>query len=407
MNMDDQLRMKGLASRPVIPGDYGGGQGPRASAERFVRARLERDKEEAMRDVDRTLEGNARIKVVGIGGGGSNAVNRMIRSKLRGVEFIAINTDLQALAHSEAQTKMNIGKKLTRGLGAGGNPTIGREAAEESQQELSELLSGADMVFLTAGMGGGTGSGAAPVIAEIARNNGALTIGVVTKPFAFEGTRRRSIAEEAALTLKEKVDTLIIIPNQRLLDVTDKKVPFTEALKIADDVLRQGVQGISDLIVQPGLINLDFADVKAVMSGQGAALMGIGFGSGDQRAADAARDAVASPLLETSIDGARGILLNITGGTDLTLHEVNEAAEIVRGSADKDANIIFGTVIDEKMSGEVKITVVATGFTGGIESMGEADEDYARPAPVEEQVPAYRGFDPSNLDIPAFLRSRR
>jgi cell division protein FtsZ len=406
MNIDDQLRMKGLASRPVIPGDYGGGLGPRVSAERFVRARLERDKEEAMRDVDRTLEGNARIKVVGIGGGGSNAVNRMIRSKLRGVEFIAINTDLQALAHSEAQTKMNIGKKLTRGLGAGGNPTIGREAAEESQQELSELLQGADMVFLTAGMGGGTGSGAAPVVAEIARNNGALTIGVVTKPFTFEGTRRRAIAEEASTTLREKVDTLIIIPNQRLLDVTDKKVPFTEALKIADDVLRQGVQGISDLIVQPGLINLDFADVKAVMSGQGAALMGIGFGSGDQRASDAARDAVASPLLETSIDGARGILFNITGGTDLTLHEVNEAAEIVRAAADKDANIIFGTVIDEKMSGEIKITVVATGFVTGSETSREIDEQYSRPAPVEE-VPAYKGFDPSNLDIPAFLRGRR
>ena len=407
MDMDDQLRMKGLASKPVIPGDYAEGQGSRSYAARFMRARLERDKEDgSMREVDRTLEGNARIKVVGIGGGGSNAVNRMIRSKLRGVEFIAINTDLQALAHSEAQTKMNIGKKLTRGLGAGGNPTIGREAAEESQQELSELLQGADMVFLTAGMGGGTGSGAAPVVAEIARNNGALTIGVVTKPFTFEGTRRRAIAEEAAMTLKEKVDTLIIIPNQRLLDVTDKKVPFTEALKIADDVLRQGVQGISDLIVQPGLINLDFADVKAVMSGQGAALMGIGFGSGDQRAADAARDAVASPLLETSIDGARGILFNITGGTDLTLHEVNEAAEIVRASADKDANIIFGTVIDEKMSGEVKITVVATGFVGGMESDRDLVEEFTRPAPVEE-VPAYRGFDPSNLDIPAFLRGRR
>ncbi len=407
MDYDEQQRLKGMAHKPVIPGDYAEGQGTRSYAARFMRARLERDKEETtMREVDKTLEGNARIKVVGIGGGGSNAVNRMIRSKLRGVEFIAINTDLQALGHSEAQTKMNIGKKLTRGLGAGGNPTIGREAAEESQQELSELLQGADMVFLTAGMGGGTGSGAAPVVAEIARNNGALTIGVVTKPFTFEGTRRRAIAEEAAKTLKEKVDTLIIIPNQRLLDVTDKKVPFTEALKIADDVLRQGVQGISDLIVQPGLINLDFADVKAVMSGQGAALMGIGFGSGDQRAADAARDAVASPLLETSIDGARGILFNITGGTDLTLHEVNEAAEIVRASADKDANIIFGTVIDEKMSGEVKITVVATGFIGGVEGEREAEEQYTRPAPVEE-VPAYRGFDPSNLDIPAFLRGRR
>ena len=408
MDIDDQLRMKGLSSqRPANSMNYSGGQDMRPPAERFVRARLERDKEEGrMRETDRTLEGNARIKVVGIGGGGSNAVNRMIRSKLRGVEFIAINTDLQALAHSEAQTKMNIGKKLTRGLGAGGNPTIGREAAEESQQELSELLQGADMVFLTAGMGGGTGSGAAPVVAEIARNNGALTIGVVTKPFTFEGTRRRAIAEESATTLREKVDTLIIIPNQRLLDVTDKKVPFTEALKIADDVLRQGVQGISDLIVQPGLINLDFADVKAVMSGQGAALMGIGFGSGDQRAADAARDAVASPLLETSIDGARGILFNITGGTDLTLHEVNEAAEIVRAAADKDANIIFGTVIDEKMSGEIKITVVATGFVTGTESDREIVEQYTRPAPVEE-VPAYKGFDPANLDIPAFLRGRR
>jgi len=394
MDMDDQLRMKGLASPPVIPGDYGGGQGPRVSAERFVRARLERDKEDGrMREADRTLEGNARIKVVGIGGGGSNAVNRMIRSKLRGVEFIAINTDLQALAHSEAQTKMNIGKKLTRGLGAGGNPTIGREAAEESQQELTELLSGADMVFLTAGMGGGTGSGAAPVVAEIARNNGALTIGVVTKPFTFEGTRRRAIAEESATTLREKVDTLIIIPNQRLLDVTDKKVPFTEALKIADDVLRQGVQGISDLIVQPGLINLDFADVKAVMSGQGAALMGIGFGSGDQRAADAARDAVASPLLETSIDGARGILFNITGGTDLTLHEVNEAAEIVRAAADKDANIIFGTVIDEKMSGEIKITVVATGFVSGAES-GRRDGGAVHPSGSGRRGSCLQGVRP-------------
>jgi len=392
MNLDDQLRMKGLTSRP--PSD------------RFVRARLERGKEEErMRDLDRTLEGNARIKVVGIGGGGSNAVNRMIRSKLRGVEFIAINTDLQALSHSEAETKINIGKKLTRGLGAGGNPTIGREAAEESQQELAELLQGADMVFLTAGMGGGTGTGAAPVVAEVARNSGALTIGVVTKPFVFEGTRRRQLAEEGVTRLREKVDTLITIPNQRLLDVTDKKVPFTEALKIADDVLRQGVQGISDLIVQAGLINLDFADVKTVMSGQGAALMGIGFGSGDQRAADAARDAVASPLLETSIEGASGILWNITGGPDLTLHEVNEAAEIVRASADRDANIIFGAVIDDRMAGEVKITVVATGFTLGAESTEELLEPQR--APVEEPTPHFKGFESVNLDIPAFLRGRR
>jgi cell division protein FtsZ len=392
MDFDDQVRMKGFVSRPP--------------AERFVRARLDRDKEDGrMRDAAETLEGNARIKVVGVGGGGSNAVNRMIRSKLRGVEFIAINTDLQALAKSEAEIKVNIGKKLTRGLGAGGNPTIGREAAEESQQELTELLRGADMVFLTAGMGGGTGTGAAPVIAEVARNNGALTIGVVTKPFTFEGTRRRQLAEEGVARLREKVDSLITIPNQRLLDVTDKKVPFTEALKIADDVLRQGVQGISDLIVMPGLINLDFADVKAVMSGQGASLMGIGFGSGDQRASDAARDAVASPLLETSIDGARGILLNVTGGPDMTLHEVNEAAEIVRASADRDANIIFGTVIDEKMVGEIKITVVATGFGTSNEITIETDEPYL--APVNEPTPIFRGFDASNLDIPAFLRGRR
>jgi cell division protein FtsZ len=387
--MDDPLRTKGPGSRPP--------------AERFFRARLDREREDvAPHEIDRTLEGNARIKVVGVGGGGSNAVNRMIRSRLRGVEFIAINTDLQALSYSEAQVKLNIGKKLTRGLGAGGNPTVGRDAAEESRQELTELLHGADMVFLTAGMGGGTGSGAAPVIAEIARASGALTIGVVTKPFAFEGTRRRTVAEEASDTLKDRVDTLIIIPNQRLLDVTDRRVPFTEALKIADDVLRQGVQGISDLIVQPGLINLDFADVRAVMSGQGAALMGIGFGSGDQRAADAARDAVASPLLETSIDGARGILLNITGGLDLTLYEVNEAAEIVRSSADKDANIIFGTVIDEKMSGEIKITVVATGFIGGELSV-DVNGHYERRTSED----GHRSFDPSNLDIPAFLRGRR
>ena len=391
INTEHQRRAKGLSSRP---------------AERFVRARLEREKEDdRMRNVDQTLEGTARIKVVGIGGGGSNAVNRMIRSRLRGVEFIALNTDLQALAHSEAEIRVNIGKKLTRGLGAGGNPTIGREAAEESQQELMELLRGADMVFLTAGMGGGTGTGAAPVVADVARANGALTIGVVTKPFVFEGSRRRTAAEEGVTRLREKVDTLIVIPNQRLLDVTDRKVPLTEALKIADDVLRQGVQGISDLIVNPGLINLDFADVKTVMLGQGAALMGIGFGSGDQRAADAARDAVASPLLETSIEGARGVLLNITGGPDLTLHEVSEAAEVVRASADGDANIIFGAVIDDRMSGEVKITVIATGFVARSELPGEIEEPQASPA-VQDAPPA-QGFDPFNLDIPAFLRGRR
>ncbi|HEV1997609.1 MAG TPA: cell division protein FtsZ, partial [Candidatus Dormibacteraeota bacterium] len=262
------------------------------------------------REFDRTIDGNARIKVVGVGGAGGNAVNRMIRSKLRGVEFVAVNTDLQALGNSEAHVKLNIGKKLTRGLGSGGDPTKGQEAAEESRQELTELLKDCDMVFITAGMGGGTGTGAAPVVAEIARMAGALTIGVVTKPFTFEGARRKLAAEEGIKLLHDKVDTLITVPNQRLLEVVDKKTPMAEAFKIADDVLRQGVQGISDLIVFPGLINLDFADVKTIMSNQGAALMGIGFGTGDNRAVDAAKNAISSPLLETTIEGAKGILLN-------------------------------------------------------------------------------------------------
>src|SRR5438105_6242332 len=389
MNMDDQLRMKGLASRPVIPGDYGGGQGPRVSAERFVRARLERDKEEAMPELDRTLEGNARIKVVGVGGGGSNAVNRMIRSKLRGVEFIAVNTDLQALNSSDAQVKMHVGRKLTRGLGAGGDPTKGADAAEESRPELEKLLHDCDMVFVTAGMGGGTGTGAAPVIAEIARSSGALTIGVVTKPFRFEGVKRQKAAEEGTAQLQSRVDTLITIPNERLMQVIDKKTPIADAFRIADDVLRQGVQGISDLITYPGLINLDFADVKAIMSGQGQALMGIGFGSGDTRAADAARDAVASPLLETTIAGAKGILLNVTGGPDLTLYEVNEAAQLVSESADPDAHIIFGTVIDEHMKGEVKITVIATGFTGQIDVLGTLAYEPAARSVVEQRQPTF------------------
>jgi cell division protein FtsZ len=357
-------------------------------------------------ELDRTLEGNARIKVVGVGGGGSNAVNRMIRSKLRGVEFVAINTDLQALNNSEAQVKMHIGRKLTRGLGAGGNPTVGAEAAEESREELSKLLHDCDMVFVTAGMGGGTGTGAAPIVAEIARQLGALTIGVVTKPFRFEGVKRQKSAEEGIVGLQQRVDTLITIPNERLMAVVDKKTPITDAFKIADDVLRQGVQGISDLIVFPGLINLDFADVKAIMSGQGAALMGIGFGSGDTRAADAARDAVASPLLETTIAGAKGILLNITGGPDLTLHEVNEAAQMVAESADPEAQIIFGTVIDERLQGEVKVTVIATGFTGMIDVHGTvAYEPVIRP--VQERVPSYSTLRADDLDIPAFLRDRR
>jgi cell division protein FtsZ len=369
--------------------------------------------ESAMADLDRTLEGHARIRVVGVGGGGSNAVNRMLRSNLKGVEFIAVNTDHQALQQSGAQRKLRIGAKLTRGLGAGGDPDKGRQAAEESREELAKAVADSDMVFVTAGMGGGTGTGAAPVVAEIARETGALTIGVVTKPFRFEGLRRQKIAEEGIVSLQERVDTLITIPNERLMQVVDKKTTITDSFKVADDVLRQGVQGISDLIVYPGLINLDFADVKAIMSGQGAALMGIGFGSGDTRAADAARDAVASPLLETTIAGAKGILLNITGGSDLTLYEVNEAAQMVSESADKDAEIIFGTVIDEGMKGEVKITVIATGFTGHIDVLGAlAYEPQARPMTQERAafgIPQ-RGampVNPDDLDIPAFLRDRR
>ena len=366
-----------------------------------------------MADLDRTTEGNARIRVVGVGGGGTNAVNRMMRGNLKGVEFIALNTDHQALVQSTAQHKIRIGAKVTRGLGAGGDPEKGRDAAEESRDELTKALADSDMVFVTAGMGGGTGTGAAPIVAEIAREGGALTIGVVTKPFRFEGLRRQRIAEEGITILQERVDTLITIPNERLMQVVDKKTPITEAFKVADDVLRQGVQGISDLIVYPGLINLDFADVKAVMAGQGAALMGIGFGTGDTRAADAARDAVASPLLETTIAGAKGILLNVTGGKDLTLYEVTEAAQLVSESADKDAQVIFGCVIDETMKDEVKITVIATGFTGHIDVLGTlAYEPQARP--VAQERPNFaipqRYALPGNaddLDIPAFLRDRR
>ena len=372
-----------------------------------IASRRQRE-ETSMSDLDRTLEGNARIKVVGVGGGGSNAVNRMIRSKLRGVEFIAVNTDLQALNNSDAQVKMHIGRKLTRGLGAGGDPGKGEGAAEESRADLEKLLADSDMVFVTAGMGGGTGTGAAPVIAEIARQQGALTIGVVTKPFRFEGMKRQRSAEEGITSLQTKVDTLITIPNERLMQVIDKKTPITDAFRIADDVLRQGVQGISDLITYPGLINLDFADVKAIMSGQGAALMGIGFGNGDTRAADAARDAVASPLLETTIAGAKGILLNITGGSDLTLFEVNEAAQLVSESADPEAQIIFGTVIDDRLQGEVKITVIATGFVGQLDVLGTQAVYEPAVRPLErERVPAYSAVNADDLDIPAFLRDRR
>jgi cell division protein FtsZ len=302
------------------------------------------------------------IKVIGVGGAGVNAVNRMIDSGLRGVEFIAVNTDAQALLMSEADIKLDIGRQLTRGLGAGSDPEVGRQAAEEHVEEIEEVLKGADMVFITAGKGGGTGTGAAPVIAEVAKGLGALTIGVVTRPFAFEGRRRSVQAEQGIQRLKEKVDTLIIIPNERLLSVSDAKTSMIDAFRMADEVLLQGVQGITDLINVPGLINTDFADVKMVMQNAGTAIMGVGTGSGEGRAVNAARHAITSPLLEASIEGARGILLNIAGGSDLGLFEVNEAAEIIHGVAHPDANIIFGSVIDDSVGDAVRVTVIAAGF---------------------------------------------
>lgn len=305
----------------------------------------------------------AKIKVIGVGGGGGNALNSMIASaSINGVEFMAVNTDAQVLLTNMAQTKLQIGDNLTRGLGAGGNPEVGMQAAEESREKIKEYLVDSDMVFVTAGMGGGTGTGAAPIIAEVAREQGALTVGIVTKPFAFEGTRRMVNAEEGIEKLKDKVDTLIVIPNQRLMDVVDRKMTLLEAFRVVDSVLTQGVQGISDIITVPGLINVDFADVKAIMSSAGSALMGIGTGVGDNRAQMAARAAVASPLLEVSIEGAKGILFNITGGPDMTMTEVDEAAKIVSEAADADANIIFGSTIDEKLIDQMKITVIATGF---------------------------------------------
>jgi cell division protein FtsZ len=307
-------------------------------------------------------ENFALIRVIGVGGGGSNAVNRMIRAELMGVEFISVNTDAQALLQSDAPHKIRIGDKITRGLGAGGDPGIGQRAAEEDAEKIYEALKDSDMVFITAGMGGGTGSGAAPVIAEIARDLGALTIGVVTKPFNFEGARRRLNAEKSTEALRDKVDTLITIPNDRLKDVVQKETSIIDAFRVVDDVLRQGVQGISDLITVPGLINLDFADVRTVMKDAGSALMGIGRASGEGRAAEAAKEAIASPLLEVNIAGAQGVLFNVTGGPTLGLFEVDEAAEIIKQTADPEANIIFGTVIDERMGDEVAITVIATGF---------------------------------------------
>src|SRR5512143_1235989 len=307
-------------------------------------------------------ENFAEIKVIGVGGGGTNAVNRMIAEGLRGVNFVAINTDGQALVHSRAPQKIRIGDKLTRGLGAGGDPSTGEKAAEESAEELYDSRVGSDMVFITAGMGGGTGTGAAPVVARIAKETGALAIGVVTKPFTFEGSKRRQVAEEGLNRLKEQVDTLIIIPNDRLLEVVDKKVTLQAAFRAADDVLRQGIQGISELITVPGLINLDFADVRAIMSEGGAALMAVGRGSGDDRGKNAAEQAISSRLLDITIDGARGVLFNVTGGSNLTLFEVNQAAAIIRETAHPDVNMIFGAVIDPEMGDEIRVTVIATGF---------------------------------------------
>jgi len=342
------------------------------------------------------------IKVIGVGGGGSNAVNRMIDAGLKGVEFVAINTDRQALLLSNASQKVQIGEKLTKGLGAGANPEIGQKAAEESREIIENVIQGSDMVFITAGMGGGTGTGAAPIIADIAKQLGILTVGVVTKPFTFEGRKRALHAEEGIKDLKEKVDTLVIIPNDRLLQISEKKTSMIEAFKTADDVLRQGVQGISDLIAVPGLVNLDFADVKTIMLNTGMAHMGIGCSNGENRAVEAAKQAIQSPLLETSIEGAKGVLLNITGGPNLGLFEVNEAAELVSQSADPDANIIFGAVIDEDLKDEIRITVIATGFSG--DKPRKVISERAETKDRDSLFGDYEGID---LDIPTFLRKNK
>ena len=361
------------------------------------------------------MDGTATIKVIGVGGAGNNAVNRMIEAGIRNVEFIAVNTDRQTLNESKANSKIQIGEKLTRGLGAGANPDIGTQAAEESKAEIAEVLKGADMVFVTAGMGGGTGTGAAPIVAATAKEMGILTIGVVTKPFTFEGKKRLAQAERGVANLKGKVDTLVVIPNDKLLQVIDRKTSMVEAFRMADDVLRQGVQGISDLISVPGVINLDFADVRTIMLNQGMAHMGIGIASGENRAEDAAKQAIQSPLLETSIEGARGIIINITGGSDMGLHEANTAAELVQRSADPEANIIFGTVIDDSMGDEIQITVIATGFEKEEERRTNsqyenivADAWRKRNSSSISSVAASSSNDSNgDLDIPTFLRKNK
>jgi cell division protein FtsZ len=354
----------------------------------------------------------ANIKVIGVGGGGGNAVNRMIASDITGVEFWSINTDAQALTHTAALKRLQIGQKLTRGLGAGGNPAIGQKAAEESRDEIAAALDNADLVFITAGMGGGTGTGAAPIVAEIAKEMGALTVGVVTRPFIFEGRRRTSQADQGIEGLQSRVDTLIVIPNDKLLAVISEQTPVQEAFRVADDILRQGVQGISDIITIPGLVNVDFADVRAIMADAGSALMGIGIGSGKSRAREAAIAAISSPLLESSIEGARGVVFNITGGHDLTLHEVNTAAETIYEVVDPNANIIFGAVIDERLQGEIRITVIATGFTGETPPPPPLPtRTVSKPQPSEPLPPPPPAFEPKDkppgLDIPDFLQRRR
>lgn len=384
-----------------------------------------------MLEFDTTNESLAVIKVIGVGGGGNNAVNRMIENGVQGVDFITVNTDAQALEHSKAEYKLQIGGKLTRGLGAGANPEVGKKAAEESREQLEELLRGADMVFVTAGMGGGTGTGAAPVIAQIARDLGALTVGVVTRPFGFEGRKRQTQAIGGITNLKESVDTLIVIPNDKLFQIIDKSTPMLEAFREADNVLRQGVQGISDLIATPGLINLDFADIKTIMSDKGSALMGIGMAAGENRAAEAAKKAISSPLLETTIDGAKGVIMNITGGTSLSLYEVQEAADIVASASDEDVNMIFGSVINDGLTDEIIVTVIATGFSDDIVLQGNAgrsplgnriggsQQQQAAPtqgtAQPNQSVRQEAPQEPARtiqqqddaLDIPTFLRNRR
>lgn len=360
----------------------------------------------------------ARIKVMGVGGGGCNAVNRMIDNNVTGIEFWALNTDAQALSNAGAPHRLQLGQKITRGLGAGGNPAIGQKAAEESRDEIAQALENTDLVFITAGMGGGTGTGAAPIAAEVAKEMGCLTVGVVTRPFTFEGRRRTNQAEEGIAALQTRVDTLIIIPNNQLLTVISPETPVQEAFRIADDVLRQGVQGISDIITIPGLVNVDFADVRAIMADAGSALMGIGIASGKSRAREAATVAVSSPLLEASIEGAKGVVLNITGGSDLTLHEVNAAAESIYEVVDPNANIIFGAVIDERMQGEIRITVIATGFSPEIQqtviksvmpSTRPVQSAAPPPSPMSAKPPAKEkeSTGHSILDIPEFLQRRR